>query len=162
LRLTPRIAFLRQSVHTKHVRYSSRKVAAESSFEKAIEFFFNLPNPSSRIITLAFTQPLIKMGNRRSFWGKARPARKADNLIVICKPTVLRSWSLDVSQPHRDGFTFYRDVCRSVDIGIDKMRLALDRPSGVALAVVTLYVHDRTSGNDTKMQCKTCVGQHGY
>jgi hypothetical protein len=36
-----------------------------------------------------------------SWWGKGRPARKADNFTAICEPTVWRKCgSLDVSQPY--------------------------------------------------------------
>jgi hypothetical protein len=45
--------------------------------------FFNFSNPSSRTITLGFTQHLTGMGNRKSLWVKTRPARKADNLTVV-------------------------------------------------------------------------------
>jgi hypothetical protein len=50
--------------------------------------FFNLPNPSSRTMAQGFTQPRTKMSTRRIFWGKARSARKAGNLIVIFEPIV--------------------------------------------------------------------------
>jgi hypothetical protein len=32
------------------------------------------------------TQPLTEMSNRNLSGGKGRPARKADNLTVICEP----------------------------------------------------------------------------
>jgi hypothetical protein len=44
--------------------------------------FFNLPNPSSR------TMALTEMSTRNLPGGKGRPAREADNLTVICEPTV--------------------------------------------------------------------------
>jgi hypothetical protein len=37
--------------------------------------FFNLPNPSSRTMTLGSTQPLTKMSTRNILGGKERPAR---------------------------------------------------------------------------------------
>jgi hypothetical protein len=40
---------------------------------------FSLPNPSSRTLTLGFAQRLIETSIIRSFWGGARPVRKADN-----------------------------------------------------------------------------------
>jgi hypothetical protein len=46
--------------------------------------FFNLLNPSSRIMALGSTQPLIEMSTRKIPLGKVRPARKADNLTAIC------------------------------------------------------------------------------
>jgi hypothetical protein len=50
--------------------------------------FFNLPNPSSRIMTLESTQPLTEMSTRNLPGGKRQPARKADNLTAICEPIV--------------------------------------------------------------------------
>jgi hypothetical protein len=62
-----------------------RNVAGSSPDE--VEFF-NWPNPSSRIIALGSTQPLIEMSTRDLPGCKGRPARKADNLIAICEPIV--------------------------------------------------------------------------
>jgi hypothetical protein len=50
--------------------------------------FFNLPNPSSRTISLGSTQPLTKMSTRNLPGGKKRPARRADNLAAICEPNI--------------------------------------------------------------------------
>jgi hypothetical protein len=50
--------------------------------------FFNLPNPSSRIMALESTQPLTEMSTRNFPGGKKRPERKADNLAAIYKPNV--------------------------------------------------------------------------
>jgi hypothetical protein len=36
--------------------------------DEVIEFAFNLPNPSSRIMALGFTQSLTEMSTRTSFW----------------------------------------------------------------------------------------------
>jgi hypothetical protein len=47
---------------------------------------FNLPNPSSRIMTMESTQPLTEMNTTNISGGKGRPARKADNLTAICEP----------------------------------------------------------------------------
>jgi hypothetical protein len=47
--------------------------------------FVNLPNPSSRTITLGPTQPLTEISTRDLPRGKGRQARKPDNLIAICK-----------------------------------------------------------------------------
>jgi hypothetical protein len=41
-------------------------------------FFFNLPTPSSRTMTLGSTQPLTEMSTRNFSGGKGRQARKAD------------------------------------------------------------------------------------
>jgi hypothetical protein len=76
-----------------HTRYRSwlrryttiRKVAGSNPDE--VEFF-NLPNPSSRIMALGSTQPLTEMSTRNTPGDKGRPARKADNLTAICDPIV--------------------------------------------------------------------------
>jgi hypothetical protein len=64
----------------------SRKVAGSSTDE--IIAFFNVLNPSSRILTLGLTQPLTEMSIRNLPGGKGMPAHKADNLTVICEPIV--------------------------------------------------------------------------
>jgi hypothetical protein len=77
-----------------------------------IFFFFNLPNPSSRTTALASTQPLTEMSTRNLPGSKERPARKDDNLTVICEPIVQKMWE---PQPLlwgstaccRDSFTFH-------------------------------------------------------
>jgi hypothetical protein len=50
-----------------------------------VDFFFNLPNPSSRIMALGSTQPLTEISTRNIPGGKAR---KADNFTAICEPIV--------------------------------------------------------------------------
>jgi hypothetical protein len=50
--------------------------------------FLNWRNPSSRTMTLGSTQPLTEMSTRNLTGGKERPARKSDNLTVICEPMV--------------------------------------------------------------------------
>jgi hypothetical protein len=50
--------------------------------------FFNLPNPSSRIMVLGSTQPLTEMSTRNFPGGKKRPARRADNFTAIYEPNV--------------------------------------------------------------------------
>jgi hypothetical protein len=50
---------------------------------------FNLPNPSSSIMALGKTQPLIEMSTRNVPGGKKKqPAHRADNLAAICEPNV--------------------------------------------------------------------------
>jgi hypothetical protein len=39
-------------------------------------------------MALGSTQPLTEMSTRKIPGGKARPTRKADNLIAICEPIV--------------------------------------------------------------------------
>jgi hypothetical protein len=55
--------------------------------DKVIESF-NWPNRSSRILCLGSTQPLTDMSTRNLPGGKARPARKVDNLSAICEPII--------------------------------------------------------------------------
>jgi hypothetical protein len=55
--------------------------------------FFNLPNPSSRIMALGSTQPLTEMSIRNLPGGKGRSAHKAGNLTAICEPLVGASTS---------------------------------------------------------------------
>jgi hypothetical protein len=50
--------------------------------------YFNLPNPSSRIMVLGSTQPLTEMSTRKFPGGKNRPARRTDNLAAIYEPNV--------------------------------------------------------------------------
>jgi hypothetical protein len=55
--------------------------------EKSIGFF-NLPNPSTRIMSLDSTRPLTEMSTKNLPGVKGRLARKADNLTAICEPIV--------------------------------------------------------------------------
>jgi hypothetical protein len=52
-------------------------------------------------MALGSTQLLTEMSTRNLPGGKGRPARKADNLIVVCEWIVYtKCGSLDVSQPY--------------------------------------------------------------
>jgi hypothetical protein len=57
---------------------------------KRMNFFFSLPNPSSR--ALEFTHSITEMipRNRKIMFlgSKARPVSRTDNLTAICEPTV--------------------------------------------------------------------------
>jgi hypothetical protein len=53
---------------------------------------FNLPNPSSGITALGFTQSLTEMSTRNLPGGKERPARKADSLAAICESIFEKMW----------------------------------------------------------------------
>jgi hypothetical protein len=54
-----------------------------------------------QVWALRSTQPLTEMSTRNPPGGKGRPACKADNLPIICKPTVWKMWgNLDLSQPY--------------------------------------------------------------
>jgi hypothetical protein len=59
-----------------------------SSIPDEVTGFFNLPNASSRTMTLGSTQPLTEMSTGIFLGGKGRPARKADNLTDICESIV--------------------------------------------------------------------------
>jgi hypothetical protein len=61
--------------------------------------FFNLPNPSSRIMALWSTQPLTEMSTRKLPGGKKPPARIADKPAIICEPNVWKRENLNLSQP---------------------------------------------------------------
>jgi hypothetical protein len=50
-----------------------------------VDFFFNLPNPSSCTMALRLTQPLTEMSTRKICGGKGRPVHKTDNLTAICE-----------------------------------------------------------------------------
>jgi hypothetical protein len=50
-----------------------------------IIYFPNLPNPSGRTMALAFTRLLTETCTWNLPAGKARRARKADNLTAICE-----------------------------------------------------------------------------
>jgi hypothetical protein len=76
--------------------------------------FFNLPNPSSRIIVLGSIQPLTEMSTRNLPGAKKRPTFMADNLAAVYEQTVYRE---NVGAPtshnpkglhalYRDNFTF--------------------------------------------------------
>jgi hypothetical protein len=43
-------------------------------------------------MALGWTQPLTEMSTTNLSGGKGRPARKAENPIAICEPTVERMW----------------------------------------------------------------------
>jgi hypothetical protein len=49
---------------------------------------FNLPNPSSRTMAIASTQPPTEVSTRNLPGGKKRPAHRVDNLAAKCEPTV--------------------------------------------------------------------------
>jgi hypothetical protein len=77
---------------------TSRKVAGSSPDE--VEFF-SLRNSSSSTMALGSTQPLTETSAGNFPRGKGQPARKADNLTVICEPIAYRKCgSLDGSQPY--------------------------------------------------------------
>jgi hypothetical protein len=71
--------------------------AGRSRPDQVTDFFFNLPNLSSR--------PEVYSASNRNYYmrfiNKARPARRADNLTVTCDMTVYKRGILDISQPYR-------------------------------------------------------------
>jgi hypothetical protein len=68
--------------------YAKSQKVAGSSPDEVIGFFFSSLNSSSGNIALKSIQPLIEMSNSNIPGGKERPARKADNLSIICEPVV--------------------------------------------------------------------------
>jgi hypothetical protein len=54
--------------------------------------FANLPDPFIRTTALGLTQPVTEISSRNFPEEKARQALKADNLIAICEPIVLKMW----------------------------------------------------------------------
>jgi hypothetical protein len=80
-------------------------------FPKRLLNFFNLPNPSSRTMTLGYTQPLTEMSTRNR---KGRPVRKADNHTAICEKIVYKMWEprrlttlWAFTACYRDSFTLF-------------------------------------------------------
>jgi hypothetical protein len=63
-------------------------------------FFFQLTDPSRRIMALGSIQPSTEMSTRNLPGGEGRPAHKADNLTVICEQLSRRCGSLDVSRSY--------------------------------------------------------------
>jgi hypothetical protein len=73
--------------------------------------FFNWPNPTSRIMAAAWTQPLTEMSTRNLPGGKGRPARKFDNLTAIYEPIVYEIW-----KPRRPINVWASTACYNVSI----------------------------------------------
>jgi hypothetical protein len=74
----------------------------------------NLPNPSCSTTALAPTKPLKETSNRNLPGGKARTARKADNLTVMYEQIVYKTWDprrlttlRAFTACYRDSFTVY-------------------------------------------------------
>jgi hypothetical protein len=92
------------------------KFYTSSPYFLKIQFveFFNLPNPSSRAMTLGSAQPLTKTSTRNLPGDKKRPACRAGNLAAMCKPmseNVGASTSRNPKGSHglyRYNFTFYQ------------------------------------------------------
>jgi hypothetical protein len=55
------------------------------NLNEVLDFFFNLPKPSSRSMTVGLTQPRIGMSTRNFLDDKAWPANKANSLTTICE-----------------------------------------------------------------------------
>jgi hypothetical protein len=66
----------------------SRGFRKNTYFPDEVIEIFNLPNPSSRTMTLWLTQPQTEMSTRNLPGGKGRPARKADKITAVCEPIV--------------------------------------------------------------------------
>jgi hypothetical protein len=74
-----------------------------------VDFFLNLPYPSSRTMVLGSTQPLTEMSTRNVPGGKNWPARRADNLAAICEPNVYKIWEPQRLATLRASTACYRD-----------------------------------------------------
>jgi hypothetical protein len=74
---------------------TSRKVTGTIPDE--VIGFFNLPNPSSRTMTLGSTQPLTEMSTRNLLGGRGWPARKADNFTATCELIFLENMGASTS-----------------------------------------------------------------
>jgi hypothetical protein len=59
-----------------------------SSGPDEVTGFLNSPKTSATLRAQVLTQPLTEMSTRNLAGSKGRPAREADNLIVICVPSV--------------------------------------------------------------------------
>jgi hypothetical protein len=58
---------------------------------------------------------------QESSWAKGRPARKADNLIAICEPIILKLWKSrrlktlwTSTAGYRDSFTFFTFIRKEI------------------------------------------------
>jgi coenzyme F420-reducing hydrogenase delta subunit len=99
---------------------TSRKVAGSIPHE-VIGFIFNGPNPSSRTMALGSTQSLTEMSTSNLPGGNGRPARKADNLTVICETImweprrITALWTSTAC--YRDSFTLPNPSSRTMALG---------------------------------------------
>jgi hypothetical protein len=57
-------------------------------YDAEVDFFFSLPNSSSRTMALGSTQPLTEMSTTNRPGSKKRPAHRTDNLAAIYKTNV--------------------------------------------------------------------------
>jgi hypothetical protein len=83
-----------------------------------IDFFFNLPNPSTRTIALVSTQPLAEMSIRNLPEGKKRPAHRTDNRMSENVGASTSHNAKVLSVLYRDSFTlpsFYLNTRRFGD-----------------------------------------------
>jgi hypothetical protein len=69
--------------------------------DEVIDFFFNLPNPCSRTMSLWSSHSLTEMSTRNLPRGKAGPAHKADSLAASVSWLSRQCWLLGISQPYR-------------------------------------------------------------
>jgi hypothetical protein len=68
--------------------YATSLIKVVGSISDEVIGYFSWLNPSSRIMALGSTQPLIEMSTRNIPEGKGLPVRKADNLTAICETVV--------------------------------------------------------------------------
>jgi hypothetical protein len=88
--------------------------------------FFNLPNPSSRIMALGSTQPLTEMSTRNLPGDKKRPARRAGNFAAIYEPIVTQNMGASTTRNPKGLHGLYRDsftLLRLFDSGQEKIQI---------------------------------------
>jgi hypothetical protein len=70
--------------HFEALYYKPECLGFDSRYHCFFFVFFNLPNPSSRILALGSTQPLTEIVPGIFLWAKGWLALKTDNLTSTC------------------------------------------------------------------------------
>jgi hypothetical protein len=91
------------------LRHYATSLKVMGSILNEVNGSFTWPNPSSCTMVLVSTQPLPEMSTRNLPRGKGRLAHKADNLTIICEPTVQKMWELRCLTTLWASMTYYRD-----------------------------------------------------
>jgi hypothetical protein len=82
-------------------RHYATSLKVAGSFLDEIIGFFYLPIPSSRTMTLEYTQSLKEMNIGNIPESKGHPEGEVDKLSAICGLTFQKCGSLYISQPYR-------------------------------------------------------------